>query len=333
MNKAEFLTEAKDKAKTDPLQVQIRDLLEAWGSSRRSHSAVARIEQDLRQNGLQTDPPFTSGWIGGEVRLVPLAIHESSNGKVASNEPPEMSTQEATLMVGSLPSANQGICSIQPQDTLLKAQSLMMQHDYSQLAVISGKRTVVGAITWESIAQARLRGQDSIDECTEKCEIVDYEAPLLPEIPRITSNGYVLVSRLKRVCGIVTTSDLSDEFSRLAKPFLLLGEIERRLRITVSATFTGLELQEFRDPQDKNRAIESASDLTFGEYVRLLEKPDNWNRLGWPADRKVFLSGLIQVRDVRNEVMHFSPDPLDSNQITHLENFIGWLRQLQTAKP
>jgi hypothetical protein len=74
--------------------------------------------------------------------------------------------------------------------------------------------------------------------------------------------------------------------------------------------------------------VASAEDLAFGEYKRLLEKPDNWQRLQWNVDRTVFISTLDEVRTVRNEVMHFSPDPIDEEQLTMLTNFIRWVKVL-----
>jgi superfamily I DNA and RNA helicase len=71
-----------------------------------------------------------------------------------------------------------------------------------------------------------------------------------------------------------------------------------------------------------------AHDLTFGEYERLLESPDRWERLGWAIDRQTFCGALREIREIRNDVMHFSPDPLEESQIDSLRVFIKWLRVL-----
>jgi hypothetical protein len=213
---------------------------------------------------------------------------------------------------------------------LERTQSLMMRHDFSQLAVMSGPRDLRGAVTWESIAQARIRDpKAALREAVTNGEVVRSDDDLLAQIPRIVDAGFVFVQATNKVIsGIVTTADLSNQFLILAKPFFVLAEIERRLRRIVDRAFESDELQSVMDPADAGRHVKSAEDLTLGEYVRLLEDPARWPRLGWALDRKVFIEGLHQVRETRNDIMHFSPDPLDDEQITTIENFLKWLRKL-----
>ena len=128
----------------------------------------------------------------------------------------------------------------------------------------------------------------------------------------------------KRIEGIVTTTDLSLKYDELAAPFLLLQEIEYRLRLLIDDAFCKKEMAEARDPRDDKRKIEEAADLSFGEYIRLLEAPENWRRLRLTLDRRRFVKLLRDVREVRNEIMHFSPDDLSSE---NLDN-IGKLRKL-----
>ena len=78
-------------------------------------------------------------------------------------------------------------------------------------------------------------------------------------------------------------------------------------------------MAEARDPRDDKRNIEEAADLSFGEYIRLFEARENWNRLTLTLDRRVFVKLLRDVRDVRNEIMHFSPDDLSSENLDKIE--------------
>ena len=123
----------------------------------------------------------------------------------------------------------------------------------------------------------------------------------------------------KRITGIVTTSDLSLKYHELAAPFLLLQEIEYRLRLLIDEAFSKEEMAVARDPRDNKRKIEEAADLTFGEYIRLVEADKNWIRLTLTLDRRVFVKLLRDVRDVRNEIMQFSPDDLSSENLDKIE--------------
>jgi hypothetical protein len=62
-----------------------------------------------------------------------------------------------------------------------------------------------------------------------------------------------------------------------------------------------------------------------------MENPGNWQRLTWPVDRTLFIKALHGVREIRNDVMHFSPDPLTSEQESALQNFARWLRVMEPA--
>jgi CBS domain-containing protein len=333
----DLLLKAAESARSGkPLRITIRELIGHWDARRRGYWKVEEIQKDLAAAGLATVPPFTEGWIDNTVSLVPLVGTSSNPGSVEPTERVlpmvvgEGPAADISLRVGSLPSANLGVRSVSPNDSLEKAQSLMLRYDYSQLAVMSGTRGLKGAVSWESIAQARLRDPGApLRDAMAPSEIVRADDDLLAMIPRIVGAGFAFVEASdKQIVGIVTTSDLSQQFATLATPFFLLAEIERRLRRVFDRTFSTEELAEVLDPSDRERKIRSADDLTIGEYVRLVELPARWDRLGWALDRKVFLEALDEVRVVRNEVMHFSPDPLDDEQLRKLENFLKWIRRL-----
>ena len=235
-----------------------------------------------------------------------------------------------SLRVNSLASANAGVECVRLDDALERAQALMMGNDYSQLAVQSGPRDLRGAISWESIAQAKIRKPDAdLRDAVFTPEAVGIEDDLLARIPMIVDASFVFVrAQDRQIAGIITTADLSLEFATLAKPFFLLAEVERRLRRLIDQHFTREEIGDIVDLADANRSAESASNLTIGECVRLLEDPSRWNKLGWSLDRVVFIGQLHEIRLIRNEVMHFSPDPLDEEQIRKIELFLRALRRL-----
>ena len=84
------------------------------------------------------------------------------------------------------------------------------------------------------------------------------------------------------------------------------------------------------DPADAPREIERVSDLTFGDYVRLLQKPERWAKLGLSIDGSVFVEQLEKVRAIRNDVMHFDPDGIPPDDMEALRDFARFLQRLQT---
>ena len=317
-SKDELLRTARDRSTTDPIALPIRSLLAYWGAKARGAVIVATIRHELRQAGLATDPDFTSGWIDNSIRLV---------GAPASDASPD-AVQEVSLKVGNLRTASQGVVCVQPDDSLEKAATLMTLRDFSQLAVASTPRSVLGVISWESIGRFQLaRELVTVRDATVDAEEVRLEHDLLPLLPKIAAAGYVLVRAADNtLSGIITAADVTEEFDALASPFFLLGEIERRLRLVVAEYFEPSELAKYRDPDDDDRSVAGADDLSLGEIARLLERPDVWSRLGWNADRVAFGHALYEVRGIRNRLMHFSPDLPTADEITQMRNLLAFVK-------
>ncbi len=180
-----------------------------------------------------------------------------------------------------------------------------------------------GMISWRSVLLAQTKGVEPtrVGECMERHEEVRVRAEdsLLTAFQKVVDHEAVLVrGDEKSITGIVTATDLSIMFREQTEPFLLLSEIENQLRRLIDGHFSPEELKSAKDPADEEREVDSVTDLTFGECTRLLEKPDHWQRLGVRLDKKTFVKQLIEVREIRNDVMHFDPDGLSADELQRL---------------
>lgn len=221
---------------------------------------------------------------------------------------------------------------VKPTDPLEKAVTLMMQSDFSQLPVMQSERGLKGIVTWASSCQRWHFGNErqTAADFMEQAVEISADVSLFAAIPTIVEKGYVLIrDETNRYVGIVTTSDLSLQFKQLSEPFLLIGEIENHVRRLIDGKFTADELTAVRDSADASREINSVGDLTFGEYLWLLQNPDNWEKLELPIDRGTFTAELDKIRNIRNDVMHFNRDPLGENDLTALRNFALFLQRLK----
>jgi CBS domain-containing protein len=329
----EFLTDAAGRSPGSEVALSIREFIAQWGAKRRGYWYVQQIRDDLEATGLVTVPSFETGWIDSHIRLVPVVVmapDAAGDDGVVEGSQAAADLQAVALIVGSLESSLAGIVAVGRDDSLSKAQSLMMQSDFSQLPVMQGKRKIYGAVSWESIAQGRMHNSDaSLRDCMEPPEVVGINDGLIEHIPKIAERGYVFVKDVDEcITGIVTTADLSLAFLRLAGPFLLIGEVERRLRRIASVAFKLDVLREMRDPNDTKRQIKGAEDLTLGEFIRLFESKDRWAELGWDVDREVFIDSLETLRELRNEVTHFNPDPIEPESLSKVRNLSKWLTLL-----
>jgi len=318
-----------------------------FGAQRRGHWIVSYIRRALDNAGLQTEPDFESAYLDAEMRFAladkpaptpPDAVRAEVADKITVSDHAEIRIVSAafadpTYRVSKLAAANRTPVSVQPDSTVTEAVTLMMANDFSQLPVISGDRNVKGVVSWRSIGSRLALGQRPVAarEAMEPHAEISADASLFAAIPLIVEHQYVLVRGAdQRIVGIVTTSDLSLQFQQLAEPFLLLGEIENHLRRVISSHFAQAELAVVQDPSDGARRIETAADLTFGEYKRLLEEPSRWSRLQLQIDRGTFTGLLEKVREIRNDVMHFDPDGIPDGDLEVLRDFAQFLRTLQT---
>ena len=231
--------------------------------------------------------------------------------------------------IGSIASANRGIVSVNLQDTLATATTLMMFESYSQLAIMQGERIVRGMISWESIAKRSMLAPEPalVSDCRTDAQVIDADGSLFEALPTIEKYGYVLVRSEGRFTGIVTASDVAVELRSMSYAFMSIETIEGLIRKKLHPKLTVQDLQHLEE-YSKARTESSVSFTTFGENIRLLEREDIWTRLAVNIDRKQFIKRLLSVRDVRNDVMHFNPDPLGPSQKRELQQMEDFLRQV-----
>jgi CBS domain-containing protein len=244
---------------------------------------------------------------------------------------------DPTFRIGSLPAANKKLTTVGQDDDLKKAITKMLLRDYSQLPIMHGERTVKRMISWKSIASRYAIGGEcqKVQHCREDAQVIDANGILFDAIPTIVKHGYVLVRDQKenRITGIVTASDLSLQFQQLAEPFLLLREIELHIRQLLQDKVTADDLESLASSDDSAPKPKSISELSFGAYVRLLQRPQVWTNLSLNIDQASLTTHLEEVRQIRNDVMHFDPDPMTSIQLETLKDAAKFMQQLYDLLP
>ena len=306
-------------AAPDPEKITVRKFLERFGYYRRKQGVVNEIRKMLNKYYLNTNPNFERENIDDFIAL---------QLKSPQDFAPKRKSFDRKVRIGILKAANSGVVSVTPNDTLSTATTRMRMKGYSQLPVMKDSRDVKGVVSWRSIGEAYLHGHKptTVGECKVKVHEVDTNTMLADATEEIYKHGYVLVrGEDRRITGIVTGEDLALQYKELSHPFLLVGEIEHHLRNLVWGRFTVNELNEVSNGE---KQVNGPDDLTFGSYCRLLQNNDFWNRLGLEANRKEFVKQLDLIREIRNNIMHFSLEENDSERIEELKNSAQFLRDL-----
>jgi restriction system protein len=338
---------ARAVADPDGLELSIRELLAQWGIGRRTSAPVEAIQRDLAENGLTTVPSFTEGWIGKTVRLVKSGaeeddttvetaaeklIDEQGDAAAVSEAPDDddelVPEKPFTLRFGNLLRSDAAVTSVRPTDSIVLARTLMLRHNYSQLAVIDDDCIFHCAVSWESIAKAYMSQTPPVTVSQAKHPALQagYDDLVLPRIDDISSSGFIFIRSRdsKTVAGIITAADLTNRFGEIAKPFTEIEECERRLQRRVKAHISADIIEAATNKRYKN-----ADKLTFGAYPYVLKDAKNFALLGWALDHEEFVKQVQEVAKIRNRMMHFSPDPIPTEEWGAIDGLLAMLHAVE----
>lgn len=328
-NANEWLSEIAERMKAQiasaaaatPERLTVREFVGKFGYAKRGAYISNQIRNALEKLELRTNPDFEGVYMDSTIAI---EFHSEATDSASPPEP-----DSATHRIGMLEAANKRPVSVNPEDPLEKATTIMRIHDYSRLPVMIGEREVKGVISWQSIGRSLSLGQkcEYVRHCMDPAREISFNTPLFNVIGGIAEHGYVLVrGEDKVITGIVTSGDISNQFMQLAGPFLLIGEIEGHLRRLAHGKFTVEEMQN-ASPEGQGN-INGLADLTLGGYCRILQNPEHWGRLNLNIDRKEFVKHLESVRKIRNDIMHFNPDGLSDEDINTLKASARFLANL-----
>ena len=321
----------------NPEELTVREFLNRFGFLKRTSRQVAHIRDRLQKYGLRTNPDFVGIWIDHVTKV------ELVDGVHVPEEP--------TVRIGQLEAAHQqeeDLVWVKREERVSVATAKMLLNDFSQLPVMQNRHStdVKWVISWRSIGskyalceekpeEEKLKKEKPkfVKDCMEPAKVVETDSPLLTVVEDIYEYGYVLVRDNKNeITGIVTASDVAHQFKRLTGPFLLIGEIEGHLRNLILGRFTLEEITDAAKVAGSNRPVRSAEDLTLGGYCVLLGKQSRWDELRLNIERKVFIKRLEEVRDIRNDVMHFNTDGPEEGPVEKLEDVANFFRYLKDMK-
>jgi len=316
----EWLTETRsliDEGKV--IALPVRELIARWEMP----TSYPKVEADLANHGIVTVPNFRKVSLETVVRL-------TSAEDMADSSPDDETQADFGLTVGNLPSALSGVKSVSPNATFEEAITVMALNRYDQLAVLAGTRNLRGAVTWESLAWARHANSDApFSQAIIEAQEARYDQDLVEVLPKLDDSGFVFVRNdHNEVAGIITTVDVVATYGETATPFILIGQLDQVLRRLIHRIVTLDELQALCDPEHR-RDLDSYDKLELGDYQRVLENPEYWNRLKSPFDRVAFIQRLNELRLIRNNIMHFNPEPLDPQTIPKLRNMLRVLRAFE----
>lgn len=318
-----------------PLKTSPNEAMAYLGVFRRGWRVDETINGLLEKYDLIAEPTFESTWKWGEVEVKPKP--KVPAGKQSENFDDYDPTPRLSLLrAANLNKINEegkglGLVSVTRQTKLNEAITIMFRHGFSQLPILSTPREVEGIVSWSSIGKALALGKscDTVADCKEEVVVLDSSEPLFAAVKIILEKEVVLVRQKDRtISGIITSTDIGGQFISLAEPFLIIEQIENHIRKLLDNKFDIEQLKNSIDSGDRN--IQTLSDLTFGEYIRIIENPDNFTKLKLNIDRVVLAKQLDDVRKIRNDVMHFDPEGVSNDDLELLRQTAQFFHEINT---
>jgi len=336
MNKLEsFLLEIKEAK--EKKRISTRQVLEYYGVARRGWRVIEKVNSWLEKHELIMEPEFSTANFYGFVEISnkpTIALNGELKKPKYNDTIPGLNIIKSSDLNNSEENEFK-LISVKKETSLIEATSLMLLHNFSQLPILSSKREVIGLISWKSIGKALSLGKTCmvVSDCFEQVDILNYNEPLFKAIKIILEKEVVLVRDFKNeISGIVTSTDIGEQFLILSEPFLLIEQIENFIRNLLNGKLTYDDINKVLDLEKFEKEIKHLSNLSFGHYVRIFENEELFKKIQINVDRVILQKMLVEVNIIRNEVMHFSPEAFEEKDLITLRRTQNFLSQILLNK-
>lgn len=328
-NLEQYLLEIKKSKKQ--LKVSTKTIISNYGVSRRGWRVIQGVNDLLNKYELTMEPSFETANFYGQVEILPkptIQVNGALKNPKYIDSIPRLGIIKSSDLVNS-ENKDETLLSIKKESTIKEAVSLMALHNFSQLPILTSKRDVYGMISWKTIGKALAFGKkcEFVKDCFEPIEVLNYDEPLFKAVKIILSKEVILVRDFKNeISGIITATDVGEQFLILSEPFLLIEQIENLIRQLLDDKLTFDDINKVLDVTKYDKEIKHLSDLSFGHYVRILENEKLFQKFEIFVDRVILKNMLEEVNVIRNEVMHFSPEALEEKDLIILRKTLDFLQ-------
>jgi predicted transcriptional regulator len=232
---------------------------------------------------------------------------------------------ELFYLVASLISTQHQLSTIPHDLTIAEAVEYMEDMGFSQLPVKSWN-TVIGVFSYRSFCRSILEIQEELDpsetigemivgDFIEQNRFVNEDDNWESILRYLDSDDCVLIGNRENLSAIVTPMDVIDFLYRVAKPFVVIAEIELSIRRMITNCVDDGELQlcihnSLSQLYSPDKLPTSVTEMNFNDYVQIIGDGRNWEHFepffgNARGMRKRTRNYLNRIGELRNDIFHF----------------------------
>jgi CBS domain-containing protein len=228
-------------------------------------------------------------------------------------------------LVASLVPPHQQLSTIPHDMSVTKAIKFMDKMGFSQLPVKSWDQ-VLGVFSYRSLCRTILDIEDeldpneaigdmSVEDFVEQHRFVNEDDNWESILRHINNDDSVLIGNRRHLVGIITGMDVVDFLYQVAKPFVVIAEIELSIRRMITNCVDDGELQvciqnSLSQLYSPDKLPTSVTEMYFNDYVQIIGDGRNWKHFepffgNAPGMRKRTRNYLKRIGELRNDIFHF----------------------------
>ncbi|MBN2003147.1 MAG: DUF4268 domain-containing protein [Anaerolineae bacterium] len=235
---------------------------------------------------------------------------------------------------------------------IAQALALMVQHDYSQLPIVDADGKLAGIISDQSIVEMYYHSNGAVSlldlpvtHCQTTPTTLSEESDIFDALESLKNHSAVVIlDGQQQVVGILTHYDTTHFLRDVSEGIIQVEDIELTLRRRyIEAVFpnekdlqTAIKRALGSKKDDPNAPAQDYEALSFYQQMQLIRHPANWPHFEkFLAPQDLFWALMDQVREIRNQLMHFRGqlDPMQSRVLLRARDWLGSRPRPPAAQP
>ncbi len=228
-----------------------------------------------------------------------------------------------------------------------EAFKIMAEKDFSQIPIMSGNQGL-GLFSYRSFA-LKIGDYDDekldldsfrVGDFIEDIHYIDILDDWTKFLDELEERNVLIVGNQSKLMGLISSFDVVNYLNRITSPFILIGEIEKAIRIIMKMSIPKEHLPNLvkttlKSIYGPNEMPTTLEEMTFNDYIQIIGHGNSWKYFeevfgSERLHRNRTRTKLEEIRDIRNDVFHFKRE-LEAEELELLKGDRTWIKYAYIA--